>query len=124
MHGNDSVVAATGGFFSGVILELSEDSLIDRAPAATAAMNGLFVAGDGQGVTVGREGAIAVRQDGLWRSADSGLRTSLDFHGAWIDPDGATWAVGGDLVDLNRGILAYGGTEQISSTILVALPEE
>ena len=116
-------VGWTGGFFSGVILEIADDSLIDRAPAGIAAMNGLFVAGDGRGVTVGREGAIAVRRDGQWRSADSGLRISLDFHGAWIDPDGATWAVGGDLFDLNRGILAYGGTEQISSTILVASPD-
>jgi hypothetical protein len=35
-----------------------------------------------------------------------------------VDPEGGIWAVGGDLsVDLSVGMLAYGGTRTIGSTI-------
>ena len=85
-------------------------------------MNGVFVPPDGRAVAVGFEGAIALRRSDRWELADSGLDNILDFHATWIDPDGGVWAVGGDLSDLTRGTLAYGGKETIGSEILVSIP--
>jgi len=117
VHGNDTIVAATGGISNGLILEQQDGQFIDRAQPGTPQMNGVFVPPDGQAVAVGVTGALALRSDTGWTLADTGLATALDFHAAWVDPDGGIWAVGGDLSSLNNGMLAYGGTQTISSQV-------
>jgi hypothetical protein len=117
VHGNESLVVATGGFLDGVILERFGQEFVDQAPAGTVQMNGVFVTPDGSAVAVGREGAVSVRTEAGWSGAP-GADTILDFHAAWVDSEGGIWAVGGDLtVDLANGILAYGGERAISGEI-------
>ncbi|HUI28317.1 MAG TPA: hypothetical protein VL403_19710 [Candidatus Kryptonia bacterium] len=118
VHGNDTQVVAVGGFFSGLILELQGASFANVAPEETVQMNGVFIRPDGSGVAVGIAGALGFRGIAGWQYQR--LNITLDFHGAWVDPEGGVWAVGGDLTTaLNQGILAYGGVETIGSNILV-----
>jgi hypothetical protein len=79
----------------------------------------VFIPPNGEGVAVGIAASIALRTAEGWELGDTGLNTILDFHGAWIDPEGGIWAVGGDLsIDMNQGMLAYGGRRSISSEII------
>ncbi len=55
---------------------------------------------------------------GLWASACEFPLTFLDYHGAWIDPDGGRWAVGGDLTAQTDGIVAYSGPATIADIAL------
>jgi hypothetical protein len=48
--------------------------------------------------------------------------SQIDFHGTWIDSEGGVWAVGGDLNNLNSGVLQYAGSGTISSTIAPLCP--
>lgn len=117
VHGNDRDIIAVGGFLSGVILAANGASFTDVAAPGTLQMNGVFVRNDGSAAAVGITGALAFRGSGGWQYQR--LNTTLDFHGAWIDPDGGVWAVGGNLTtELNQGILAYGGNDTISNSIL------
>ena len=123
VHGNDTQVAAVGGFFDGVILEQVGARFEDRTPQGITQMNGVFVPASGRAAAVGREGALAIRTANGWELQENTLNTVLDFHATWVDPDGGIWAVGGDLsVDLKDGILAYAGSRSISSEIVEPNP--
>jgi hypothetical protein len=124
VHGSQSLTATVGGFFlNGMIAEREGNAFVSRTPAGTPQMNGVFIPPDGRGVAVGREGAIAVRTSSGWELRDSGLDTILDFHAAWVDAEGGIWAVGGDLsIDLNQGMLAYGGPASVGSGMRTACP--
>jgi hypothetical protein len=120
IHGNATQVAATGGLFNGVIYELLGTTFENRALPGTPQMNGIFLRPDGTGVAVGIGAAIAFRSADGWQ-VQQPLNTHLDLHGAWVDPDGGVWAVGGDLTtNLNEGMVVYGGTAAIGSTVLPA----
>lgn len=121
VHGNDELVVATGGAQSGVIVESTGGAFADVTPAGTLQMNGVFVPPSGAAVAVGREGAVTLRSEGAWADEDTGLNLDLilDYHAAWVDPDGGIWAVGGNIVGEPRteGILAYYGERSITSEI-------
>lgn len=121
VHGNDDIVVACGGSQSGVIVEsVGGGSFVDVSPAGVLQMNGTF-AGSDTTLTVGREGAVAFRDAGGWASEETGLNLDLviDYHAAWIDPDGGVWAVGGNIIGEPQtdGVVAYFGTASIGSTI-------
>jgi hypothetical protein len=119
VHGNDTLTVAVGGDFSGLIVEQNADAFVDHSPVAALQMNGVFIPPDGRGVAVGVAGSLALRTDSGWQVQNTGLQIAQDFHAAWVDPEGAVWAVGGDLsLSLNKGMLAYGGTRTISSEIV------
>jgi len=120
VHGNTTQVAATGGFLNGVIYELAGAIFENHATPGIPQMNGLFLRPDGTGVVVGVGGAIAFRSADGWTLQRPGLDTPLDLHGTWVDPDAGVWAVGGDLNNLDRGMVVYGGTASIGSTVLPA----
>ena len=109
VHGNDDLVAASGGFISGLVIEKGTGAFEDRTPADALQANGVFIAPNGTGFAVGVQRSTILRSFGQWANHDSVPRDIRDYHGTWIDPDGGFWAVGGDLVDLERGILGYGG---------------
>lgn len=114
IHGNATEVAAAGGFTVGLIDELVDGTFENRAPRTAPQMNGVFLAADGSGAAVGVGGTVALRGTGGWQLQDPAFATPLDLHGAWIDPDGGVWAVGGDLTtSLNQGLVLYGGTAPI-----------
>jgi hypothetical protein len=120
VHGNDEVVIACGGAFTGVILELQGDTFVDVTPADTLQMNGTFAAPDGQAITVGREGEVAFRGEPGWENMSTGLDIDirLDYHGTWIDPAGGIWSVGGLQVaePSLEGFLTYYGTMDLART--------
>lgn len=118
IHGNAGEVAASGGAPEGVILERDGDVFVNRAPLGAPQFNGVFLAPDGRGAAVGIAGTVALRAAGAWTLQDPAIRTDLDLHATWIDPDGGIWAVGGDLTStLDRGLVAYGGDATIAGTV-------
>jgi hypothetical protein len=113
VHGNGSVLVAVGGFVqSGVILEQSGGSFADRAPSGAPQMNGVFVSPNGNVVTVGVGLSVATGDSSGWRLIDEGTdRKNRDFHGTWVDSADGIWAVGGDLGNMNNGIVSYGRSQ-------------
>src|SRR5262249_12530988 len=123
IHGNASLVAATGGIAEGVIFEQTAGTFENHAPLVAPSLNGVFIAPDGSGLAVGVPGTVALRDETGWHLQQPAIETDLDLHGAWIDPDGGKWAVGGDLTtSLDHGVIAYGGSATISGTISPATP--
>ena len=110
-------MAVTGGANNGVIYELVGSTFENRATPGTPPLNGVFLRPDGTGVAVGIAGTVAYRGATAWQ-LQPGIETALDLHGVWIDPDGGVWAVGGDLTtSLDQGMIIYGGTAAVGSTI-------
>jgi hypothetical protein len=121
VHGNATQVVATGGLLAGVVYELQSNTFENLAMPGLPQLNGIFLRPDGTGVAVGVAGAVALRGVSGWQLQRPGLNTALDLHGVWVDPDGGVWAVGGDLTtSLDHGLLVYGGTATVGSTILGA----
>ncbi len=123
VHGNDNLVVATGGAQSGVIVEsMGVMEFSDVTPFGTLQMNGTFVPPDGPPIAVGREGAVTLRRSGVWGNEVTGLNLNptLDFHAAWIDPQGGFWAVGGNIVGEPRtdGVLAYFGEQTVGTGLV------
>ncbi len=118
VHGNQSIVVATGGFIDGALVENAGDGFVDRTPRGIAQLNGVFVPRDGTPVSIGNSSTVALRGGDGWVRGASGIGTPRDFHAVWIDPDGGTWGVGGDLsVSLSAGVLVYGGDRFIPTAI-------
>lgn len=121
VYGDDNIVVACGGAQSGVIIEKTGPAFQDVTPPETLQMNGTFVTAAGEAFTVGREGATAVRSEGLWMNGDTRLNLDpiLHYHGPWSDPDGGVWAVGGNLdgEPVDQGMVVYFGTETISTML-------
>jgi sugar lactone lactonase YvrE len=116
IHGNDTRVAATGGAFEGVLLELENETFVDRTPVGAPQLNGVFVSLGGPSAAVGADGTFAVRGASGWElKTPVTARRAADFHGAWMDTSGGVWAVGGDLsVDQKYGVLAYAGAATVA----------
>jgi hypothetical protein len=118
VHGNDTLVVATGGFFDeNVIIELEDGSFVTRPAVGTPQLNGVFIAPDGTGAAVGKERTIALRADGAWKLHDRVAREDREYHAVWIDPEGGIWTVGGDLSLPGNGLLSYSGEEVIGREI-------
>jgi hypothetical protein len=120
IHGNDEIVAATGGRTSGVIVERFGPSIfIDATPLGSLQVNGVFVPAAGEAVAVGREGSVAFRRAAGWEIVDTGLGLDLllDYHAAWIDPAGGVWAVGGNIVSEPQtdGVIVHFGATTIGT---------
>jgi hypothetical protein len=117
VHGSGSVLDTVGGFFSnGVLLEQKADgSFQKRAPSGTPQLNGVFVPDSGNAVAVGVGLSVAARDSSGWTLINDGSNDVRDFHGTWVDSDDGIWAVGGDLSALNKGVLSYGGPQQVAT---------
>jgi hypothetical protein len=66
--------------------------------------------------TVGQDGAVYSRAtDGAWRKEELGFNVDETFHSVWVDPDGGTWMVGGQVqaLPLVDGIMLYSGSETL-----------
>jgi hypothetical protein len=118
---------AVGGFGSGVILEHDGTRWHDVTPSedpelgATPQLFGVHVrklAGEVVGYAVGFDGAMLRRDATGWHRIEAPVELFLSFHGAFIDPEGGVWAVGGDVVTdaLDQGMLLHHG-KHIPSTI-------
>jgi len=105
------VVVAVGGYTGlGEILEYDGAAWSELPSLIPVAWRGV-AAGADQVYAVGVSGAAAQRTAAGWQLLDR-PPTQLDFHAAWIDPQGGLWGVGGhfDTVPLTQdGFLAYYG---------------
>lgn len=118
VHGNDSLVVATGGFIDGALVENDGSGFVDRTPRGIEQLNGVFVPPSGTAVAIGNSSTVALRGTSDWLRGASGIGTPRDFHAVWIDPEGGVWGVGGDLsVSLSAGVLVYGGERVIPTAI-------
>lgn len=119
VHGNADLVAAVGGFLSGVVVERTDGDFVDVTPAGFVQMNGVFVPEQEPAVTAGISRATAARSGGTWTPVDADDDLTRDYHATWVDPDGGVWAVGGDLAagSLDDGVVAYGGPQSVGGTI-------
>lgn len=77
----------------------------------------------GNVVVVGGGSLKLRRASGVWES-DFGSEPYADLHGAWVDPSGAFWAVGGDFNTAARpgsaraGVVARLGDGTVASTFV------
>lgn len=118
VHGDETDVIAVGGLGDAVIEELEGDAFVNRAPANLLQVNGIYVRGLGEAVAAGNDGTIVKRSAAGWNAVITGFSTTRDFHGAWMDPEGGIWAVGGNLgASLNNGMIAYVGARTISDAV-------
>jgi len=120
VHGNDAVVAAVGGAFTGLLIEREgAAAFAARTPAGlTPQLNGVYLPPDGRGVAVGNNLAVATRDASGWTLVDEGSDDQArDFHAVWVDAEDGIWAVGGDLADLTNGILSYAGPQVLGGAI-------
>ena len=113
--GDASARAIVGGTNAPVLLLDEGDGLRDisaEIPVGAQGLNGVSVR-DGELAVVGNFnlGFAAIRDaDGLWISDYVG---SGGLHAVSIDAHGEVWAVGGDLLNLDKGYLAHYGTSTV-----------
>jgi len=103
---------AVGGFGDGLILEDTGQGWRDSTPSpAPKQLFGVWLGSD-TAYAVGANGAILQRSRQGWHEEDPGVIVTFDLHATWIDPAGAVWAVGGDLVSTPKahGLLLYKAT--------------
>lgn len=106
----DEVYAVGDDGGRGVILEkpAGSDAFEDVSPAGAGLLQGLCVNADGHAVAAGAGGQVFTRRRGGWvEDRDAPEVAAATLHGVWIDPDGATWAVGGDVLTaaLDAGVV-------------------
>ena len=99
VHGNDSIVVATGGFFDRLRCSSSTAAPSSTARRRAPQLNGVFVPPDGAAVAVGNERSVAFRDRRTGRSASPGSTPLATSMPPGSIPEGGIWAVGGDLVD-------------------------
>ena len=97
-------LVVVGGAASGLIYQREGAAWRDVSPAASLPLNGVFVRSDGSASAVGMSGATYERVGGAWARL-AYPDTAWDWHGAWIDEQGRTYAAGGDFFGLSRGAL-------------------
>ncbi len=120
VHGSGDDVVAVGGNVSGLIVEWDGNAWVDVSPAAVPQLNGVYVEPSGRATAVGIEGSIWRREapGEAWAGVEGTPEFTWDYHGAYVDPAGGTWVVGGYVATepLKRGALAHQGAP-VSGTV-------
>lgn len=114
VHGDATRYVAVGGFGTGLILENSDGLWRNVSPAAAPGLVGVYVSPQGS-YAVGQDGAMYARKTDAWRKEDVGFNVDETFHSVWVDEDGGTWVVGGQVqvLPLVDGIMLYSGPETV-----------
>jgi len=111
----DVVIAVGGGNSVGDIVEHDASGWTARPNLVPVAWRGVAAAGD-VAFAVGQSGVVARRIAGSWSVVPQSV-TQLNFHAAWIDPEGGLWGVGGmfDTLPLTSdGFLTYYGAAPVA----------
>jgi hypothetical protein len=111
--GAGELVAAVGGFVTGVIVENDGSGWKDVTPSGIPHVVGVWL-GDGSGYAVGVDGAVFERRDGAWTDLDTGIEVRGALHTVWVDPEGGVWAVGGQVLSppLVDGVMIHKSPEK------------
>ncbi len=111
VHQSGGRFAAVGGIANGVIVELEDDGWHNVTPTGglVPGLSGVCMGSGEFGVAVGLYGAVFTRGSDGWAEVDLGFYLDQNLHGAWIDPEGGVWAVGGQTLSstLNEGVLIH-----------------
>lgn len=125
--GEGDDVVAVGGSGIGAVLQKSGAAL---APATVDAglLQGVAVRG-GRAYAAGAGAEIYRREGGAWVPENAGLGLSIEsLHAVWIDPQGAVWAVGGNVLGAaqDHGALVHyaAGALPTYSRTLTPKPED
>jgi hypothetical protein len=113
----DGRYAAVGGLATGIIVEYDGGAWTDVTPnPPPPGLSGVCLGQGGEGVAVGLYGAIYDRADDGWHEQPLDFAVDGNLHGAWIDPAGGRWAVGGQTftLPLTDGVLIYQGDREIA----------
>ncbi|MEM9115362.1 MAG: vanadium-dependent haloperoxidase [Myxococcota bacterium] len=113
VHGSDEEVAIVGGGGSGFVFSQDADGNFVRA-LESPLLQGVYFGAEGRVVAVGERGLIYERQGGEWNRRESNLTETIEsLHAVWIDPEGGTWAVGGNVLGpgLDEGVVVFAGTD-------------
>jgi hypothetical protein len=110
--GSGGLVAAVGGFGTGVILENDGGGWQDVTPDGTPHVVGVWLGPD-DGYAVGLDGAVLERRGGEWKAVKTGIEVQDALHTVWVDPEGGVWAVGGQVLSppLVKGIMIHKSSE-------------
>lgn len=117
-HGAGGEVFAVGGQGNGMVARFHEGGWTNDSPPPSAVppgFTGVFVDEALGPVVAGDHGSIWLRSEDGWAADCRTPATVWDFHAVWVDPAGGIWSVGGDLLNLDRGVLAYGGDRALPS---------
>ena len=102
VHAAADRFVAVGGFGTGTLIENDGTGWVDASPEDVSPLVGVCLTPTG-GVAVGQYAAVVERAGGAagarWSAIDTGLSVDRTLHSVWIDPDGGTWAVGGQVLN-------------------------
>lgn len=117
VHGASATeVFAVGGVGNATVLRFDGTAWTDDSPPprdVVPALSGVF-GGDGP-VACGNRGTV-LRRASTWEPASPEPVTALDLHACALDPTGeGLWAVGGDLVNLDEGVILYEGPDEVTA---------
>lgn len=119
VHGTGPTdVWAVGGQGNGAVVRWDGTSWTNDSPppeAIAPGFTGVFVDTTLGPVVAGNNGAIWTRTEAGWAADCRTPATTWNFHAAFVDPDGGIWASGGDLINLDYGVVTYGGDGSIPS---------
>jgi hypothetical protein len=121
VHGRGSVAYAVGGLGNAAVIKLDGASWVDDTPpleSIAPRFIGVYVSEDLDPVAVGDNGAVWWRTADGWAADGREKATEWSYHGSWVDPDGGLWAVGGDLLSLDVGVVLYAGDAEIPTISL------
>lgn len=111
VHAAGGRFAAVGGLVSGFIVEYDGSAWHNVTPddPPPQGLTGVCLLGPDSGIAVGNYGGIYERDASGWHEVDPGLFLAQNLHAVWIDPDGGTWAVGGQTfaAPLTDGVLIH-----------------
>lgn len=128
VSGHDDLVVAVGGTGSGIILETGPTGAVrSAAPPLTPLLQGVSVGSFGDAYAVGERGTILRRSAGGWLPVENNLGLRFEsIHGAYRDPQGGLWAVGGNVLSpkLDAGAFLYFGHGQVPTIPAAVLSPE
>jgi hypothetical protein len=121
---DDTSVTAVGGAGTGLLIEGALGGALSTLPVPddVGLLQGIWRSGEAA-FAVGQAGAMLERSTTGWRVVDHGLDVRAEsLHAAWVDPSGAVWAVGGDVLSgaMTNGVIVRGRAEPLSATVDLA----
>ena len=112
VHADANGYVAVGGVGTGVVLENTGSGWHNASPSGASPLIGVCLSAHGD-YAVGQDGAVYTRKASAWSKVQTGLVIDESFHSVWVDPSGAVWAVGGEVLTppYLDGIVAHQGAQ-------------